>query len=68
MITVGGEGADIGGEDGDVDDDKKQVINMVHSFGLQPTRYRQLSHCSPVLTRIQLRQEAIHGPLEGVLA
>lgn len=40
VIAVGGEGADIGGEEGEaLDDGKQQKINLVHSFGLQPTTF-----------------------------
>lgn len=44
VITVGGEGADIGGDEGGVDDSKEQKINLVHSFGLTPTQFDKKSY------------------------
>ncbi|EIM21552.1 translationally-controlled tumor protein [Wallemia mellicola CBS 633.66] len=46
VITVGGEGADIGGggEGEEVDDNTEQKINVVHSFNLQPTSFDKKSY------------------------
>lgn len=46
MITVGGEGADIGGggEGEEVDDNTEQKINVVHSFNLQSTSFDKKSY------------------------
>ncbi|TIA91349.1 hypothetical protein E3P89_04059 [Wallemia ichthyophaga] len=44
VITVGGEGADIGGDEGGVDDSKEQKINLVHSFGLKQTQFDKKSY------------------------
>ena len=46
VITVGGEGADIGGggEGEEVDDNTEQKINVVHSFNLQQTSFDKKSY------------------------